>query len=354
MSAILSVCRFAKIKFWGLAVLSGLILSLVGSGAAQAASLPSGQVLVPGQTLFSDDGRYALVMQTDGNLVEYSDHALWSSQTYNHPGSLAVMQTDGNLVVYGPTGQPLWASGTWGHSGSQVTLRNDGNLVINGPQGEQLWSNGVFWPAPVIVTIKQIISPLKSNTPIVGDAFADSTSVPCAPGSQDLGLADGYHADKLVRHRLCALLNLTSSSEESQPGSAYYVVGANGHAIVNARVSGAAIALVDAARRDGIRLQAISSFRTAAHQQALCAANNDCRNGSYIYVAKPGTSHHQAAVALDFAGTWVHGQITCSTKATDQNSPTWRWLQTNAGRFGYHQYAPESWHWDPSTDSSHC
>lgn len=52
-----------------------------------------------------------LAMQTDGNLVAYSDGAaVWSSGTAGNPGATFSVQDDRNLVVYSATNVPLWAS----------------------------------------------------------------------------------------------------------------------------------------------------------------------------------------------------------------------------------------------------
>jgi len=76
--------------------------------------LVGGQKLRPGQDILSANG-HKVVMQRDGNLVEYtsSGHPLWATHTDGHPGAYAVMQTDGNLVVY-LAARPLWSTGTGG------------------------------------------------------------------------------------------------------------------------------------------------------------------------------------------------------------------------------------------------
>ncbi|MFV0459683.1 MAG: hypothetical protein ACK5MT_13035 [Actinomycetales bacterium] len=121
------------------------------SAPAQAAGnrLSSGQQLLLGQELVSSNGQHhlnlgnandeihlqisgdsclpstlsygantsadlRLVMQTDGNLVLYSDDgAMWNTQTQGHPGAFVTMQDDMNLVVYSADGQPLWATGSF-------------------------------------------------------------------------------------------------------------------------------------------------------------------------------------------------------------------------------------------------
>jgi len=98
---------------------------------ARCGRLDPGQGLVAGQRVSSCDGRFALVMQTDGNLVLYQGRTpLWASNTWGTPGFVAVMQGDGNPVVYDRTARPQWAAGTWGHAGAWLAVQDDGNLVV--------------------------------------------------------------------------------------------------------------------------------------------------------------------------------------------------------------------------------
>ncbi len=93
--------------------------------------------------LASPNGQYTLVMQSDGNLVEYnrSSQALWASGTTGNPNDMAVMQSDGNFVIYSSSNRPLWASGTGDHPAAayRLNLQDDANLVVYGPSGA-LWS----------------------------------------------------------------------------------------------------------------------------------------------------------------------------------------------------------------------
>ncbi len=104
------------------------------------AILWSGHALYPGQFIQTADHAYALVMQSDGNLVEYASngHAVWASGTSGR-NDVVVMQSDGNLVIYGTNGRPLWATSTSGR-GSVFALQTDGNMVIYGSNGHPLWS----------------------------------------------------------------------------------------------------------------------------------------------------------------------------------------------------------------------
>lgn len=183
---------------------------------------------------------------------------------------------------------------------------------------------------------------------IIGDITADSSKVSCAKGTVNLGVYDGYRNGKRVKIRLCAIPGMKSTSEESTPGSRFYIKGANHLAIVNSRVSGAVLAMFNAAKKSGLTMSAISTFRTYAHQKSLCPCDG-------ISVARPGYSNHQMALAIDFAGPTVKNRSqSCSSRAKAPGSATWRWLSTNAKRFGYKQYSAESWHWDPFTMSNRC
>jgi hypothetical protein len=101
------------------------------------------QSLYVNQFLISPNGKYKLIMQTDGNLVlyrVYDNYALWSSGTAGQAVSRVIMQGDGNLVIYLTNGRPIWASRTQGNPGSHLRLQDDGNLVIYKPL--PIWYTG--------------------------------------------------------------------------------------------------------------------------------------------------------------------------------------------------------------------
>lgn len=92
--------------------------------------------LRPGHVLLSADRRYRLVLQSDGNLVQYdaAGRPLFATMTFGGADSEFVAQTDGNLVVY-DGGRPVWQSGTAERLPEtslvafQLVLQTDGNLV---------------------------------------------------------------------------------------------------------------------------------------------------------------------------------------------------------------------------------
>lgn len=106
-----------------------------------------GQDLIRNDRLVSENGKYRLVFQEDGNLVLYNnqDDAMWNSGTSNQGGQIAKLQEDGNFVIYAEGGRLLWNTDTDGLSISNLLLQNDGNLVLYGSNGEDhLWQTRTY------------------------------------------------------------------------------------------------------------------------------------------------------------------------------------------------------------------
>lgn len=105
--------------------------------------LVPGEVLAPGEIMYSCDGRFQMQLQTDGNMVlRVVDYvALWTSGTHGTSPSGLVMQEDGNLVLYGTDGSAIWHIGTHGNAGAHLTLQDDGNLVVY-RGNTALWNTG--------------------------------------------------------------------------------------------------------------------------------------------------------------------------------------------------------------------
>ena len=119
------------------------------------------QILYPNDSFVSQDGRFRLTFQMDGNLVLYQGtNPLWNTKTNfpmwipapaPFPGEVlnprqaekVVFQGDGNLVVYHqftPTkDQTPWASNTDGHPNARLIVQDDGNVVIR-DNGKPIWS----------------------------------------------------------------------------------------------------------------------------------------------------------------------------------------------------------------------
>ncbi len=117
---------------------------------------------------YSEDKRYYLAFQSDGNLVVYKvagSKAIWNTHTNGRAVKSCVFQGDGNLVMYDYANKAVWDSETAAKSmrsfldkinppddfrprDAWMTMQSDGNLVIyrntypatNGV----LWSSGTF------------------------------------------------------------------------------------------------------------------------------------------------------------------------------------------------------------------
>ena len=104
--------------------------------------------------------------------------------------------------------------------------------------------------------------------------------------------------------------------------------------------------LLDAADADGVNLGG-SGYRDSSSQISLRRAH--CGSSDYdIYqkpasqcrppTARPGSSNHERGLAVDF---------TQGGSVLTRGSSGFRWLQANAGRFGFQNLPSEPWHWSP-------
>ena len=173
-----------------------------------------------------------------------------------------------------------------------------------------------------------------------------AAKVTCAKGTRDIGLYNGYIKGVSTQIRLCALTLVYSSSEESHGG--FGVKGAKNQALVSSVVSSNYSRMIRAARADGIKLSATSSFRTYNHQKQLW--NSLGRNRAIV--ARPGYSKHQQGAAVDFAFAGVYN-TTANCRWTGgfctlRGHRTWDWLNANARKYGIYQYSGEFWHFSPT------
>jgi hypothetical protein len=135
----------------GLAVLGalGALLPVIVLRAAPAEAAAGSDRLFPGEILYPDQAiasaTSVLIMQSDGNLVEYGPNwaVYWASWTQGNPGSVAVLQGDGNFVIYAPGNVPIWSTGTWGNYGAELILQPQSDRMIVRSYGTIVWSNGV-------------------------------------------------------------------------------------------------------------------------------------------------------------------------------------------------------------------
>ncbi|WP_181439392.1 peptidoglycan DD-metalloendopeptidase family protein [Curtobacterium sp. MCBD17_032] len=121
------------------AVGTGLVgTGLVGTAEPAAAAtavwkgtVPAGTTLRPGDSVTSPNGQFRLVMQGDGNLVEYgiANAVIWASGT-DAPGAVAVIGKNRAVdLVRGSTRIARWAQGGTGQSTS-FEVRGDGTMAL--------------------------------------------------------------------------------------------------------------------------------------------------------------------------------------------------------------------------------
>jgi hypothetical protein len=101
--------------------------------------------IFPGQKLQTANRKYTLRLQSDGNLVLYSNNKpIWASWTMDKDVSHLAMQSDGNLVLYSQAGKPVWHTGTNNNNGATLVLQPDGNLVIYNASFKPKWHTKTY------------------------------------------------------------------------------------------------------------------------------------------------------------------------------------------------------------------
>ncbi|MBK5527030.1 hypothetical protein ACIOWE_13935 [Pseudomonas sp. NPDC087598] len=134
--------------------------------ASGSSVLPPNQTMSPGQYLQSENGRFRLILQSDGNLViKEGETVIWiadSNQPYSatlHPKKMReTLQfvISNNGFLYDPSRRRLWiAEGT--HSldkslwyNTFMSIQDDGNLVIYDQRtGSLRWARAGFTPGRI-------------------------------------------------------------------------------------------------------------------------------------------------------------------------------------------------------------
>ncbi len=158
-----------------------------------------------------------------------------------------------------------------------------------------------------------------------GDAGVDTSGLPCPAGTEDGGVQQDYGPGRVatVKIKICGIPGAIPSSSG-----------------VNASAAKGALAMITAAKQDGVTLSG-SSFRSYDRQKELrvahgCADDSLKASACRPPTARPGNSQHEVGLAIDFDS--------CRTRSTR----CYQWLSGNAGKFGFKNLPSEPWHWSTS------
>lgn len=89
---------------------------------------------------------FQLLLQTDGNLVQYSSttgRAMWATRTRGK-GETLTFQRDHNVVLYSSTGRALWSTHTYRTGANKFGLTAEGDLIATTAVGNS-GANTVNW-----------------------------------------------------------------------------------------------------------------------------------------------------------------------------------------------------------------
>jgi peptidoglycan hydrolase CwlO-like protein len=161
--------------------------------------------------------------------------------------------------------------------------------------------------------------------------------------SQDKALSKQMEEDARKAAEAAAKARRSKTSTGSGPSGPVSLTSVRGITVATS-IAGKLEALLNDADGDGIHLGG-SGYRDSSAQVALRRAH--CGSSNYdIYdkpafqcsppTARPGTSNHERGLAIDF---------TAGGAILTRGSAGFRWLQSNAGKYGFKNLPSEPWHW---------
>jgi|GEM_PF-1903021 len=103
------------------------------------------KVLLPGDRVYSERGKFYLTLQHDGNIVLYGKEGnpVWASNTAGVPAKQLVMQEDGNWVLYGDNYQAFWATNTYDNGDDTYVKVDDAGFLALKKEDKVLWKSDV-------------------------------------------------------------------------------------------------------------------------------------------------------------------------------------------------------------------
>ena len=132
----------------GISFASGSMVGAPVGASTFPSTLVSSTNLLVGGALVSPGQKYALIVQTDGNVVVYnlaSGAAVWATNTTGRPNlPLRLgLQNDADLVVYDSANNFVWGSLSAGKGNDvyTLTMQDDGNLVVYSSTNQAIWAS---------------------------------------------------------------------------------------------------------------------------------------------------------------------------------------------------------------------
>ncbi len=153
--------------------------------------LMPGEQLKVDQKIFSANGAFSLVQQTDGNLVVYDSEnkATWSSGLQGQIARRCIMQVDGNFTQH-PDGynQIMWSTNTKGNKGAYVLLQDDGVLAVVNTNNEIIWKSMASKSAdePAVDAEQPVASSAVNDRLVSGQELLPSQFITSANGKYKL------------------------------------------------------------------------------------------------------------------------------------------------------------------------
>jgi hypothetical protein len=103
-----------------------------------ASRIGTNSLLQTGFYARSPNGAYTLrLTRSNLTLIDSGGQVMWST---GHGGDALIMQGDGNLVEYAG-GTPVWASNTVGSGAVWLGVTNAGHLILSNSDGTVAWSH---------------------------------------------------------------------------------------------------------------------------------------------------------------------------------------------------------------------
>ena len=224
---------------------------------------------------------------TDVFMRVYERAGATSSITARQSAAKAVLKIYGN-------GAPT--------SGSAIPVAGQPASTADGPSGAAC--GGSFTGNPDQTKKLNKGFTLNDNT--------DYSATPCAAGSTEVEIY--VHPTAHFKIRVC-MIDGTSIPVAS---------------IVSERV----VAMIKDAKAAGVKLDG-SGFRKYENQAKLYAQNCNRNGVCSPPTAPPGRSQHERGLAIDFG-------------VGDRNSAQYKWLASNAAKYGFYNLPSEAWHWSTS------